>query len=117
MMTKEQVAEIVRYCSEHSVTIRQRLKEIGVSERSFYYAKKVQRERESGVREGDFVRLLPDSPFPGSGPLPGGEDASASGSVGHVTVELRTPGGSLMRISGRLDPSSLASVVNAACRV
>ena len=124
MMTKEQVTEIVRYCSENSVSYKQRLKEIGVSEWSFFRAKRIYREEESRVPEGDFIRLFPDSPFE-SRPLTH-LDSSVTGRkkvqgqvVGApaVTVELRTPNGALMRISGQLDAGSLVSLVNSVSRV
>ena len=123
MMTKEQVAEIVRYCSENSVSYKQRLQEVGVSQWSFYHAKKTYMEEESRAPEGDFIRLFPDSPFE-SRPLTsldrsvtGRRKAAEPCASGDVTVEIRTPNGSLMRVSGRLDPGSLSVLVNAVSHV
>ena len=38
-MTKEEVAEVVAYCEANKISYKQRLKELGVSARSFYDAK------------------------------------------------------------------------------
>ena len=40
MMTKEEVAEVVAYCDENKISYKQRLTELGISDWSFYSAKR-----------------------------------------------------------------------------
>ena len=94
-MTKEQVAEIIRHCSENKISYKQRLSELGVSPWSFYHAKKTYRDEEEGMAEGEFVQLFAGSAFE-SCPLAkldssvtGRRRTSSCPASGQVTVELR----------------------------
>ena len=72
--------------------------------------------------EGDFIQLLPDSSF-ASRPLTSldtaftGRKKSQQVQGCPVTVAIRTPNGSIMRITGELGPGYVSGLIGAASRV
>ena len=45
-VSKEQVIEIERYCSEHGITRKQRIEELGLSHTVYYYTRGLLSEEE-----------------------------------------------------------------------
>ena len=58
-MTKEEVAEVVAYCEENKISYKQRLSELGISDWSFYSAKRKYAPKQEGDNAGDFLQLIP----------------------------------------------------------
>lgn len=59
MLSKEEVLDIIAYCKENNVNRKDRLIELGLSEWSFYEARRryLKEESESGKDEGHFIQL------------------------------------------------------------
>lgn len=121
MMTKEEVAEIIHYCKSNGVTYKDRLKELGIPPWKFYdYKAKYAVEEKSTPVEGAFLQLMGSSevvPMPSfvakCGKKPKSK-LSSSSSVKNLSIELRTPIGTMMRISGDMDGNILRSIIQAA---
>ena len=56
MMTKEEVAEVVAYCDENKISYKQRLTELGISDWSFYSAKRKYAPKQEGGRDAPYPR-------------------------------------------------------------
>lgn len=117
MMTKEEVAGIVAYCTENNISQKQRLAELGISEWQFYSSKRKYAPKRGGDNAGKFLQLAPGGAF-----LPDPIKPARSRSVRQkeadrgavsVSVELRTPGGTVMRISGDLTGRELRDIIEA----
>ncbi len=63
MMTKEEVAGIVAYCSENKVSQKRRLAELGISEWQFYSSKRRYAPNQEGENAGEFLQLVPGGSF------------------------------------------------------
>ena len=62
MLTREQILEIDRYCSEHKVTLERYFEEHKVSRHQYFVRKrKYRQEDEQGSMAGAFVQLRPGS--------------------------------------------------------
>lgn len=59
-MTKEEVAEVVAYCDENKISYKQRLTELGISDWSFYSAKRKYAPKQEGDNSGDFLPYVSD---------------------------------------------------------
>lgn len=122
MMTKEEVAEIIHYCKINGVTYKDRLKELNIAAWKFYdYKAKYAAEESSAPVEGAFLQLMGSSevvPMPSfvakCGKKPKSKLSSSSSSVKNLSIELRTPIGTMMRISGDMDSNILQSIIQAA---
>ena len=115
MMTKEEVAQVIAYCSENKISYKQRLSELGVNTWSFYDAKRKYTPKQEGDNTGEFLQLIPEGTF-----LPNPIKPARSKSVKQktaaqelvaVTIELRTPTGTMMRISGNLTGHHLRDII------
>ena len=105
-MTKEEVAQVIAYCDENKISYKQRLEELGVNPWSFYDAKRKYSPKEEGENSGEFLQLVPGgsflpNPIKPSRSRSSRQKDSAQGAVA-VSIELRTPTGTMMRISGNL---------------
>lgn len=119
MMTKEEVASIVRYCNDNGVSYTARLSELGVPEWRFFeikrhYAKEKASSASSSVEilqltaGGDFV------PMPAFAAKTGRWFSKKNSQASRmISVELRTPSGTMMRIQGELDKEYLQSIIQA----
>lgn len=120
MMTKEEVAEIMHYCKTHGMSYKSRLDELGIPTWRFYDSKsKYATEELNGDSAGSFLQLANSSEFV---PMPSfvnntskkrkckGVDSFPK----NLSIELRTPSGVMMRISGEFDKEMLQSVIQAA---
>lgn len=117
MMTKEEVAGIVAWCSENKVSQKQRLAELGISEWQFYSAKRKYAPKQEGDNAGEFLQLVPGGSFLPDPIKPSRSRSSrqkeAERGAVSVSIELRTPGGTMMRISGDLTGRELRDIIEA----
>ena len=116
-MTKEEVAQVVAYCDENKISYKQRLSELGISPWRFYDAKRKYSPKEEGDNAGEFLQLIPGGAF-----LPNPIKPSRSRSNKQkefaqetvaVNIELRTPTGTMIRISGNLTGRELKEIIMA----
>ena len=119
MMSKEEVAQIMQYCKEHGVTYKSRLEELGIPRWRFFDSKTAYaREQASGQSSGnEFLQLTSGGDF-----VPAPPFARRCGPSGRKTVtgaplsmELRTPNGTVMRIQGELTAQHLQAIIQASC--
>lgn len=119
MMTKEEVASIVKYCNDNGVSYKARLSELGVPEWRFFESKRhYAKERASSASpSGEFLQLTAGGDFV---PMPAfaaktgrGFSKKNSQAPRMISVELRTPNGTMMRIQGELDKEYLQSIIQA----
>ena len=120
MMTREEVAEVMTYCKENGISYKARLAELGIPAWKFYDSKaRYALEQESVESKGEFLQLYAGGSFV---PMPsfaatsgkkakGKKDASASQML---SIELRTPNGTMMRIQGEMSQSFIQSIIQAA---
>ena len=118
-MTKEEVASIVKYCNDNGVSYKARLSELGVPEWKFFENKRryAKEQASSALPAGEFLQLTAGGDFV---PMP-----SFAAKTGRwlskknvqapkmISVELRTPNGTMMRIQGELDKEYLQSIIQA----
>ena len=115
MMTKEEVAQVIAYCDENKISYKQRLAELGVNPWSFYDAKRKYAPKEDGENAGEFLQLVPGGSFLPNPIKPSRSRSSkrkdsSRGAVA-VSIELRTPTGTMMRISGNLTGRELKDII------
>lgn len=114
-MTKEEVAQVIAYCDENKISYKQRLEELGINPWSFYDAKRKYAPKEEGENAGEFLQLVPGgsflpNPIKPSRSRSSKQKDSAQGAVA-VSIELRTPTGTVMRISGDLSCRELREII------
>ena len=115
MMTKEEVAQVIAYCDENKISYKQRLSELGISPWNFYDAKRKYAPKEEGDNAGEFLQLIPGGSFLPNPIKPSRfrsskQKESAQETVA-VNIELRTPTGTMMRISGNLTGRELKEII------
>lgn len=115
MMTKEEVAQVIAYCDEKKISYKQRLEELGIQPWTFYDAKRKYAPRQEGENVGEFLQLVPGGSFLPNPIKPSRSRSrkqkdSAQGAVA-VSIELRTPTGTMMRISGNLTGRELKDII------
>jgi hypothetical protein len=115
MMTKEEVAQVITYCEENKISYKQRLAEMGVNPWSFYDAKRKYAPKQEGDNAGEFLQLMPGEAFLPNPIKPSrsksGKQKNAEKDVIAISIELRTPTGTLMRISGDLTGRDLRDII------
>jgi len=113
-MTKEEVAQVIAYCDENKISYKQYLAELGVNPWSFYDAKRKYAPKNDGENAGEFLQLVPEGPFlpnpikPSRSRSSKQKDSAQGAFV--VSIELRTPTGTMMRISGNLTRHELLRI-------
>ena len=115
MMTKEEVAQVIAYCDENKISYKQRLSELGISPWNFYDAKRKYAPKEEEENAGEFLQLIPGesflpNPIKPSRSRSSKQKESAQETVA-VNIELRTPTGTMMRISGNLTGRELKEII------
>ena len=117
MMTKEEVAGIVTYCEENKVGYKHRLAELGISTWAFYDAKRKYAPKAEGDNAGEFLQLVPEGSFLPNPIRPPRSRSGRQKNAGHgaaaVSIELRTPTGTMMRITGDLTGRELRDIIMA----
>ena len=115
MMTKEEIAEIVTYCEEKKISYKQRLAELGINTWAFYDAKRKYAPKQEGDNAGEFLQLIPGGSFLPNPIKPSRSRSSrqknADQNVVSVSIELRTPTGTMMRINGNLTGRELKDII------
>jgi len=115
MMTKEEVAQIITYCDENKISYKQRLSELGISAGSFYDAKRKYAPKQGDDTGGEFLQLVSGGSFLPNPIKPArsrsGKQKNAEPNVVSVCIELRTPTGTMMRISGNLSGRELKDII------
>lgn len=118
-MTKGEVASIVKYCNDNGVSYTARLSELGVPEWRFFESKRhyAKEQASSASPSGEFLQLTAGGDFV---PMPAfaaktgrGFSKKNSQAPRMVSVELRTPNGTMVRIQGELDKEYLQSIIQA----
>ena len=109
MMTKEEVAQVIAYCDENKISYKQ------LNPWSFYDAKRKYAPKEEGENSGEFLQLVPGGSFLPNPIKPSRSRSSkrkdsSQGAVA-VSIELRTPTGTMMRISGNLTGRELKDII------
>ena len=117
MMTKEEVASIVKYCNDNGESYKARLSELGVPEWRFFESKRhyAKEQASSASPSGEFLQLTAGGDFV---PIPAfaaktGRGFSKKNAQAPKTrsVELRTPNGTIRRIHGELNKRYLQSII------
>lgn len=116
MMTKEEVAQIVSYCEENHVSYKQRLSELDIPLWKFYDAKRRYAPKNEGDNAGEFLQLVPGesflpNPIKPSRSRSARQKSSEQQQLSSVSIELRTPNGTMMRISGELTGRQLQEII------
>ena len=114
MMTKEEVAQVIAYCDENKISYKQRLSELGISPWNFYDAKRKYAPKEEEENAGEFLQLIPGGSFIRSPIKPSRSSSKQKESAQEtvaVNIELRTPTGTMMRISGNLTGRELKEII------
>ncbi len=118
-MTKEEVARIVKYCNDNGVSYKARLSELGVPEWRFFESKRhyAKEQASSASPSGEFLQLTAGGDFV---PMPAFAAKTGRGfskknllAPRLISVELRTPNGTMLRIQGELDKEYLQSIIQA----
>ena len=115
MMTKEEVAQVIAYCDENKISYKQRLEELGIQPWTFYDAKRKYTPRKEGNNAGEFLQLVPGgsflpNPIKPSRSRSSKQKDSTQGAFA-VSIELRTPTGTMMWISGNLTGRELKDII------
>ena len=114
MMTKEEVASIVLYCTERKVSFKSRLEELGIAQWRFYDAKGKYEKAKDEYSPNELLALGDKGTFIPCPPLRR-KAKRVSGSQndvnGNLNIELQTAGGVMIRIQGELDSSHLRSII------
>ena len=119
-MTREEVAEVITYCKKNDISYKARLAELGIPAWKFYDSKsRYALEQESSEAKGEFLQLYDGGssvPMPSfaatSGRKAKGSRKEASASQ-MLSIELRTPNGTMMRIQGEMGQDFIQSIIRA----
>ena len=119
MMTKEEVAEIITYCKEKGISYKSRLEELGIPGWKFFDSKAryAKEQSESPVSNGEFLQLASGGAFV---PMPSFAATTGRGfsrkkeqSQKMMSIELRTPNGTMMRIQGEMTLQYVQAIIQA----
>ena len=121
MMTREEVAEVMTYCKKNNISYKTRLAELGIPAWKFYDSKsRYALEQESSEAKGEFLQLYSGGtsvPMPSfaatSGRKAKGRKEASSSQM--LSIELRTPSGTMMRIQGEMSRDIIQSIIRASC--
>ena len=118
MMTREEVAAIMTYCQENSMSYKDRLASLEIPAWRFYDAKShyAKEQEMSKAKDGEFLQLVPGGtyvPMPSfastTGRRPKSKKSDTQAQM--MSIELKTPSGTLMRIQGEFDASFLKAII------
>lgn len=115
MMTKKEVDQVIAYCDENKFSYKQRLSELGINPWNFYDAKRKYAPRQEEDNAGEFLQLIPGgsflpNPIKPSRSRSGKQKSEECGTVA-VSIELKTPAGAMMRISGDMTGRELKDII------
>lgn len=117
---REEVARKVAYCNEMGIPFKYRVEELGYSIWDFYRSRrKYAQQQKQEAQNGEFVQLITGE----SGLIPESSFASTikrspkksefTNISSNLTVDLRTPAGTVIRIQGEINDSLLESIIKA----
>ena len=115
MMTREEVAQVISYCEENKISYKQRLSELGIAPWRFYDAKRKYSLKHEDGSTGESLQLIPggtclSDPIKPTKAKSGKHRSEERGAVA-VSIDLRTPSGTMMRISSELTGSELKDII------
>ena len=119
MMSKEEVAEIMTYCKEKGISYKSRLSELGIPEWRFFDSKAryAKQQAESPSSNSEFLQLTSGGAFV---PMPSFAATTGRGfskkkeqSQKMMSIELRTPNGTMMRIQGEMPLQYIQAIIQA----
>ena len=110
-VSKEQVIEIERYCDEHGITRKQRIRELGLSHTAYYYTRGLLSEEE--LHGGHFMPIMSGSGLIQAAIKPVGRSRRKQASVQTklMTIEVRTSSGVAMRLTGSFSVDMLRTIL------
>ena len=115
MLTREQIEEIQAESRERGVSIKNMLKEKGISERQYYRSRR--QYRNPKTPEGFLPVIGGGLPaevaahFSGTVPSSRGKSKSNTDVENWMSIEIRTVGGADMRIQGGLTPAMVYTIL------
>ena len=116
-MTREEVADVITYCKKNDISYKARLAELGIPAWKFYDSKsRYALEQESSEAKGEFLQLydggssVPSFAATSGRKAKGRKEASASQML---SIELRTPNGTMMRIQREMGQDFIQSIIRA----
>jgi hypothetical protein len=119
MMSKEEVAEIMTYCKEKGISYKSRLEELGIPAWKFFDSKSryAKEQSESPASNGEFLQLTSGGAFV---PMPSFAATTGRGFSKKndqpqkmMSIELRTPNGTMMRIQGEMTLQYVQAIIQA----
>lgn len=119
MMSKEEVAEIMTYCKEKGISYKSRLEELDIPAWKFFDSKAryAKEQSESPASSGEFLQLTSGGAFV---PMPSFAATTGRGfsrkkeqSQKMMSIELRTPNGTMMRIQGEMTLQYVQAIIQA----
>lgn len=119
MMSKEEVAEIMTYCKEKGISYKSRLEELGIPAWKFFDSKSryAKEQSESPSSNGEFLQLTSGGAFV---PMPSFAATTGRGFSKKkeqpqkmMSIELRTPNGTMMRIQGEMTLQYIQAIIQA----
>ena len=118
MMSKEEVAGIMTYCKEKGVSYKSRLAELGIPEWKFFESKRhyAKQQDESSSSGGEFLQLTSGSSFvpaPSFAATTGRGFSKKEQQGKDISIELRTPNGTMMRIQGEMSLQYVQGIIQA----
>jgi hypothetical protein len=114
MMTEEEVAEIVSYCEGHEMSFKKRLEELGIPLWKFYDSKRRYAPKEEDGK-GEFLQLMDTGGFFSANPIKPSRSRGKAPQEqpSHLSIEMKTPNGTMMRIEGEMSQSILQTIIRA----
>ena len=119
MMSKEEVAEIMTYCKEKGISYKSRLAELEIPAWKFYDSKSryAKEQADSTESAGEFLQLTSGGksvPMPSFAATTGrGFSKQKDQPQKMMSIELRTPNGTVMRIQGEMTLQYVQAIIQA----
>ena len=119
MMSKEEVAEIITYCKDKGISYKSRLAELGIPEWKFFDSKAryARQQADNPASNGEFLQLTSGGAFV---PMPSFAATTGRGFSKKkdqpqkmMSIELRTPNGTMMRIQGEMTLQCVQAIIQA----
>ena len=115
MMTREEIAAIDRECEDRHISQQNYLESHGIAKHQYYRWKRRYREEdEQSLVPAGFVPMTPGAaPAVPSPKSRSKQQKSRQDQESFLTVEIRTPCGSAMRIQGNMTAAHLREIISA----
>lgn len=113
MLTREEIEKIDRECAEQHLTQQEYLSRHGIARHNYYRWKRRYKEEDGqSLVPAGFVPLMPGTSQPvRSGGKVRKSSKSSSESESFLSIEIRTSGGSAMRIQGNMTAAHLRELI------